>query len=239
MRYAVAAITTFTIVFLVAALGRGSWLSRETLRAQQAEVRKEHLDKEDKGKPSTDSHDHHAEKDTPAAETKDEHSGHATADSHAGHDMAMPEKPVEVPPAAQTACDLRNTNDPVTGEAIDPARDFTETNRGFIFHFASEEARKKFKKNPVRYFAKLSLEPHTDGTAAVVDATNWPKAAPPTCGVMGGDIDPEGDVLILHRGFKVFFCCWSGCADEFLQNPNLYYDHYGLVERDGKLVKKE
>ena len=58
------------------------------------------------------------------------------------------------------------------------------------------------------------------------------------CPIMGGEIDPEGDVFILHRGFKVYFCCWSGCADEFLEDPSKHYAHYGLEEKDGKLVRK-
>ena len=71
-----------------------------------------------------------------------------------------------------------------------------------------------------------------------MDASKYEKATAEKCAIMGGDIDPDGDVFILHRGFKVYFCCWSGCADEFMQDPSKHYAHYGLEEKDGKLVRK-
>lgn len=144
------------------------------------------------------------------------------------------EKPVEKPAAIT---DLGNETDPVTGEKIGEAK-VTLEHKSWRINFAAEAGKKKFEKNPIRYYAKLSLEPTKEGKLLKVDASKYEKATAEKCAIMGGDIDPDGDVFILHRGFKVYFCCWSGCADEFMQDPAKHYAHYGLEEKDGKLVRK-
>lgn len=141
-------------------------------------------------------------------------------------------------PKPEPVLDLKNAGDPVSGKAVGEAPVVLE-HKGWNIRFESEANRDKFLKKPVRYYASLSLEPGTGDKLLKVDASTYEKAAPATCGIMGGDIDPDGDVFVLHRGFKVYFCCWGGCGDEFVANPSKYYDHYGLVEKDGKLSRKQ
>ncbi|MCC6572260.1 MAG: hypothetical protein IT462_00595 [Planctomycetes bacterium] len=164
-------------------------------------------------------------------------------DEHAGHNAAektpekAPEKSPEKAPVKVVAVDLGNEADPVSGAKLDDKKTVIE-HKGWKIGFADEASSKKFLKNATRYSAKLSLEIGADGKWTKVDASKYEKATAETCPIMGGDIDPEGDVFILHRGFKFYFCCWSGCADEFLEDPAKHYAHYGLVEKDGKLVRK-
>lgn len=140
-------------------------------------------------------------------------------------------------PKSEPAKELENATDPISGKAVGDKPTVLE-HKQWKVRFENEANRDKFLKKPIRYYAKLALEPAKDDKLLKVDASKYEKAAPATCGIMGGDIDPDGDVFILHRGFKVFFCCWSGCGDEFVADPAKYYDHYGLVEKDGKLVRK-
>ncbi|HRJ79280.1 MAG TPA: hypothetical protein PLF37_12290 [Planctomycetota bacterium] len=150
-------------------------------------------------------------------------------ENHAQHTPPL-EKPAEV--AA-----LGNESDPVSGAKLEGTPVLLE-HKHWQIGFASEDTRKRFEKNPMRYYAKLSLEPTTDGRLLQVDGSRYERALAADCPIMGGEIDPEGEVFILHRGFKIHFCCWSGCADEFLANAAKHYAHYGLIERDGKLVRK-
>lgn len=148
------------------------------------------------------------------------------------------EEPKKDKPEPEAAKELENANDPVSGKAAGDKPTVLE-HKGWKIRFETEANRDKFLKKPIRYYATLSLEPTGDGKLLKVDPAGYEKAAPATCGIMGGDIDPDGDVFVLHRGFKVYFCCWSGCGDEFVANAAKYYDHYGLVEKDGKLVRKK
>ena len=147
------------------------------------------------------------------------------------------EEPKKEEAKPDPAKELENATDPVSGKAVGD-KPTAHEHKGWKIRFEGDANRDKFLKKPIRYYAKLSLEPTKDGKLLKVDASKYEKAAPATCGIMGGDIDADGDVFILHRGFKVFFCCWSGCADEFLADPAKYYDHYGLAEKDGKPVRK-
>ena len=135
------------------------------------------------------------------------------------------------------AAALGNESDPVSGAKLDGTPVLVEHKKWRI-GFASEETRKKFEKNPMRYYAKLSFEPTADGRLLKVDGAKYEKALAAACPIMGGEIDPEGEVFILHRGFKFYFCCWSGCPDEFLVDARKHYAHYGLIERNGKLERK-
>jgi len=146
---------------------------------------------------------------------------------------APPESPVK--PAE--AVELGNDTDPVSGVKLGSAPAML-VHKSWRIGFESEANGRKFDKNPMRYYARLSLEPTTDGRLLKVDGSSFEKALASECPIMGGEIDPDGEVFIFHRGFKIYFCCWSGCPDEFLADAKKHYAHYGLVERDGKLVRK-
>jgi YHS domain-containing protein len=141
------------------------------------------------------------------------------------------------PPASKTpAVDLHNDKDPVTLKA--PGT-ITLEYKGFIVHFESEATRAKFEKKPLKFLNMLDLEPHIDGSVEDVDAASYQDAITDKCPIMTeSEVDPHGTVYVLHRGWKFFFCCWSGCGDAFMKEPSKYYEFYGLVERDGKLVRK-
>ncbi|MCC7509161.1 MAG: hypothetical protein IT464_07275 [Planctomycetes bacterium] len=171
-----------------------------------------------------------------------QHGAHEAANQEAGAEESTPEEAKKddakkEEPKADLPQELENVSDPVSGKAVGENPTVLE-HKGWKIRFENGANRDKFLKKPIRYYAKLSLEPTKEGKLLKVDASKYEKAAPATCGIMGGDIDADGDVFILHRGFKVFFCCWSGCGDEFIADPAKYYDHYGLVEKDGKLVLK-
>lgn len=172
--------------------------------------------------PQVDEHAAHQKDAPPPRQTPE-------PEDHSKH-TPPPDKPAEM--AA-----LGNEIDPVSGAKLEGATVIGD-HKQWRIGFASEETRKKFEKNPMRYFAKLSLEPTADGRLLKVDGSKYEKALASECPIMGGEIDPDGEVFILHRGFKIYFCCWSGCADEFLANAAKHYAHYGLIERDGKLVRK-
>jgi YHS domain-containing protein len=174
------------------------------------------------------------------------------ADEHAGHVMGdepktdKKEEKKEEPKKDETPKwggdvkeDLRNDKDPVDKSDIKEQGKFTKVYYGFKVHFSSEANGQTFEKRPYRYLHYLSLEPiDADARVKKVDAANYIDAAPATCPVMGNEIDTEDEVYILHRGFRVYFCCWMGCWKKFLTEPTKYYDAYGLEEKDGKLVKK-
>lgn len=144
------------------------------------------------------------------------------------------------PPApAGEIVDLKNTKDPVTLKPIAEPGKVTVDYKGYRVHFESEATRAKFNRKSLKYLNSLSLEPQVDGSVKLVDATNWVDRVTETCPLMeGSEVDPHGTVYLLHRGFKIFFCCWTGCGDGFMQEPSKYYDWYGLVEKDGKLQLK-
>lgn len=136
--------------------------------------------------------------------------------------------------------DLKNPIDPVTGNKIQENSVLSAFHKGFIIHFSSKKSKQKFLKQAIKYYAKLSLEPLADGTIKKVDTSQFRvSVTPEKCPIMGGGITPKNDVYILHRGFKIYFCCWSGCYEDFLTNPENYYNSYGLEEKNGALVLKE
>jgi YHS domain-containing protein len=215
MRNVLGFATAFAFVLLVGGLIRAAALSR--------------TDTPTEGQQDQSQHEGHGVKDVPKQESKAE---------EPKKEEPKKEAPKKEEPKPEAAKELENTNDPVSGKAVG-AKPVMLEHKGWKVRFESEANRDKFLKKPIRYYAPLSLEPAKDGKLLKVDASKYEKAAPATCAVMGGDIEPDGDVFILHRGFKVFFCCWSGCGDEFIADPAKYYDHYGLAEKDGKLVRRK
>lgn len=189
----------------------------------------------------------------------------AKADSHEGHDgMVMgdetdkkkaedekkeetkKEEPKKEEPKkddtpkwdGEVKVDLKNAKDPVDKGDVKEQGKFTTVYYGFKVHFNSEENQKAFKLKPHVYVQRLSLELiDGDGHVKKVDATKYESAAPENCPICEMEIDAEGDVFILHRGFRIYFGCW-GCWKKFLAEPTKYYDAWGLQEKDGKLVKK-
>lgn len=134
--------------------------------------------------------------------------------------------------------DLKNEKDPATLKPVaTPA--ITVDYKGFRVHFESEKTRARFERKPLKYLNMLGLEPLVDGSVKQVDADSFEPLVTETCPVMvDSEVDPHGTVYLLHRGFKFYFCCWTGCGDAFMQEPAKYYDWYGVVEKDGKLVRK-
>lgn len=164
---------------------------------------------------------------------------HAPA-GHAGHGGTEEEfrwDHIKAPAPDHELIDLKNDKDPVT---LKPVADITFEYKGYLVHVESDATRDKFENKPIKYLNMLSLEPRADGSVLLVDASSYQDAVTDFCPVMTeSEVDPHGSVYLLHRGWKVFFCCWSSCGDEFLRDPAKFYDWYGLVERDGKLVRKE
>lgn len=218
MKYVLGGLTSFAAMLLLVALIRASVLSQDGAPA-----------------PASNKADHAGHEQPPPK--ADEHAGHKMSNTETKAPDREPEKAPEKPVEKPAAVDLGNATDPVTSAKLDDKKTVVE-HKGWKIGFADEASSKKFLKNPTRYSAKLSLEIGADGKWTKVDASKYEKATAESCPIMGGDIDPEGDVFILHRGFKVYFCCWSGCPDEFLENPAKHYAHYGLVEKDGKLVRQ-
>ncbi len=139
---------------------------------------------------------------------------------------------------AEVTEDLKNAKDPVDEADVNEQGKVTVVYYGLKVHFNSEDNQKAFKKSPHVYVQRLSLELlDGDGHVKKVDASAYVNAAPENCPICGMEIDADGDVFILHRGFRVFFGCW-GCWKKFLAEPTKYYDAWGLEEKDGKLVKK-
>jgi YHS domain-containing protein len=166
-----------------------------------------------------------------------DHDGHMDGD----HDDHMDgDKKEEVKEwGGKVKTDLKNKKDPVGDKKIEDADTFTAVWYGFKVHFADARGLKKFKRQPYRYSAKLGLS--MDGLTDIkkVDPSKCKKAkSPELCPFCSEEIDEKGDVYILHRGFKIYFGCWMGCWKKFLTEPSKYYDDYGLVEKDGKLMLK-
>jgi YHS domain-containing protein len=132
--------------------------------------------------------------------------------------------------------DLKNTKDPVSLEPVGTVR---AEYKGYLVHFESDATRARFERKPIKFLNMLSLEPGKDGSVSLVDASTYQDAVTEFCMFMPeSEVDPHGTVYLLHRGWKFYFCCWTGCGDKFMQDPAAAYDWYGLVERDGKLVRK-
>jgi YHS domain-containing protein len=143
---------------------------------------------------------------------------------------------IKAPAPGHETIDLKNEKDPVS---LKPVSSVTAEYKGYLVHFESEATRARFERKPIKYLNMLSLEPRVDGGVFLVDASTYKDAVTEFCPFMPeSEVDPHGTVYLLHRGWKIFFCCWTGCGDYFLQDPAKAYDWYGLVERDGKLVRK-
>jgi len=138
--------------------------------------------------------------------------------------------------------DLGNTLDPVSGAEVgeDHSRHAHGVYHGYLIHFADDRTLAQFKRQPIRHLHKLELEMTAAGEVTMVDASAYVTAPMPEycpfCDMEMVDVD---DVYILHRGFRIHFGCWGGCAQRFLKNPQDYYADYGLMEVDGELVLKE
>lgn len=182
----------------------------------------------DAHKDNTGGHDAHKEE--PKTQPEAGHNSHKPID-----DDDFNWDKVAAPAPKGAPVELNNEKDPVT---LKPAGAVTLEYKGFIVRFESEATRAKFAKKPLKFLNMLGLEPHVDGSVERVDATTYQDAVTDLCPMMPeSEVDPHGTVYILHRGWKVFFCCWTGCGDKFMKSPAKYYDYYGLAERDGKLVR--
>lgn len=158
----------------------------------------------------------------------------AAQPAHAAHSPAANQP---VAPPVEQATDLKNARDPVGDEEIRGGDEFSWVYKGFRVRFATERNRLKFQRNPVRFLQKLGLEMQGEALAQV-DAAAYRDARPAVCPLMGNAIPGDSDVFILHRGWRIYFCCWEGCWEQFLAEPARYYDAYGLLEKDGQLVAK-
>ena len=88
----------------------------------------------------------------------------AAADSHAGHTMpGMPQPPLTPAPAAPMDHSKMpmggepkpgTVMDPVNGLTVDPATAPNTTYRGQRYYFSSEQTRKEFLENPVKFATK-------------------------------------------------------------------------------------
>lgn len=178
----------------------------------------------------------HAHNHTPASNA----AANAAHDPDMGHGLKIDFNWDALKPPAPRGevVELNNEKDPVT---LKPAQAAITTDyKGFRVRFESEATRTRFLRKSLKYLNMLSLEPLTDGGVKLVDAAAYQARATEFCPMMPeSEVDPHGTVYLLHRGFKIYFCCWTGCGDAFMREPAKYYDHYGLVERDGKLVTKE
>ncbi len=125
---------------------------------------------------------------------------------------------------------LDNPNDPVTGAAVPEGEGLTLDFRGYQIRFEDAVSRWTFEGTPLNYMNRLSLEPHVDGTVTRVDAAAYRVAKAQRCAVTSSQVDPLGSIYVLHRGWKVYFCCWGGCGDSFMEDPAAAYAHYGLVD---------
>jgi YHS domain-containing protein len=151
-----------------------------------------------------------------------------------------------LPPASSATTtpptrELDNPRDPVSAEPLDnlTTAPITRVTHGLRIRFANERSAARFMQEPIAFFAALDLELLPDGTvrhARDADALD-PPIIPVTCPLMGGTIDRTAKVYLLHRGYRIYFCCWSGCWEDFLANPSAYYAAYGLREQAGSLTE--
>jgi YHS domain-containing protein len=220
MRYALAFIASFALV-----AGLTGFLRVQASDAPVADTQPQEHDEPKKDAPNK------------ADARKDAHEGHDTGDT-----KDDPKKKESVWDG-EVETDLANGKDPVTGGKVGDDHDNQAhvVYNGFRIHFADGNSIKKFKRRPIQYLVALELEKTTDGKVKKVNPDDFkdPPVIPATCPMMGGDIFADDGVYIFHRGYKIYFCCWSGCADDFLKEPSKHYAEYGLQEQDGKLVPKD
>jgi YHS domain-containing protein len=211
MRYALAFIASFAVLAGATAFVR---VQAAEPPATQAEPQKEDQKKEEKEE-KKDGHDMGGKKDD-AKEEQPEWGG-------------------------EVKTDLKNAKDPVTGKEIAERADHHVVYRGFKIRFEGESTLKRFKRRPVQYFVPLGLELTAKREVKKVNPEDFkdPPVIPATCPFMGGDIIKEDGVYMFHRGYRIYFCCWNGCWEDFLKDPAKHYGEYGLNEQDGKLVPKE
>lgn len=180
------------------------------------------------------------EKDTPKKDAKDPHHGHDMGDIKEDSDKDEEKAEEKSEWGGEVETDLENEKDPVSDKEVGDGEHHV-IYHGFKVHFADEKSIKKFKRRPIQFLTSLELEKTTDGDVKKVDPTDFkdPPVIPDTCPMMGGDVFAEDGVYILHRGYRIYFCCWNGCADDFLAESSKHYAAYGLEEKDGKLVPKK
>lgn len=183
--------------------------------------------------PAAQPHENHAHEDHSSGEMqnqpKEDHAKHGDRPEFRWDHLTAPKPDHEL-------VDLKNAKDPVS---LLPVGTVTAEYKGYLVHFESDATKTKFERKPIKFLNMLSLEPHPDGSVTLVEASNYQDAVTEFCPFMPeSEVDPHGTVYLLHRGWKIFFCCWTGCGDYFMQDPPAAYGYYGLVERDGKLVKK-
>jgi hypothetical protein len=180
MKNALAALTAFAAMLLMGALARAAVASRDATPGNAPA--------------SAPTHNHAAN--APAnVEPGTGHKNHVVADN-------TPEDP---PPKETEFAELGNTLDPTSGAPLGAAP-LSVQHKGWRIGLADEAGKTRFLKNPIRYYAKLSLEPVTGGNPIKVDGSKYEKALAEICPVMGNEIDPDADVFIFHRGWKVYFC---------------------------------
>lgn len=224
MRYALAFIASFALV-----AGLTGYIRVQASDAPVAETQPQDHGEHKKEDPKKDPHEGH-DMGGKKVDAKEDHSG---------HDMGEKKEAPEWDGEVQT--DLANKKDPVSGDEIPEGAAHHVVYHGFKVHFADEKSIKKFKRRPIQYLVPLELEKTTDGKVKKVNPDDFkdPPVIPATCPMMGGDVFADDGVYIFHRGYKIYFCCWNGCADDFLKEASKHYAVYGLQEKDGKLVPKD
>jgi YHS domain-containing protein len=115
-----------------------------------------------------------------------------------------PEKKPAEKPTPTGVTDLANTVDPVSGANVTDPAAFTADWKGFRAHFADAGSVTKFKDDPIRYSAKLGLALDSMDDVHKVDPSTFRMPVlPEECPFCGQE--PNPDVYILHRNFKIFF----------------------------------
>ncbi|MCA8916697.1 MAG: hypothetical protein KDB90_14990 [Planctomycetes bacterium] len=226
MKYALAFIASFALVAATTAFVRvqaGEAPIADAAPQHHQDDAKEHPKKDD----GHDGHD--------MGDKKDE--GH---DAHGNDGDKKEEKKEESEWDGEVKTDLKNETDPVSGDKIGEDAKHSVVYHGFKVHFSEDKSIAKFKRRPIQYCAALGLERTTEGEIKKVDPDEFkdPPTIAATCPIMGGDIVKEDGTYILHRGYRIYFCCWNGCWEKFLKEPSKYYGEYGLEEKDGKLQPK-
>lgn len=191
MKYAIGFLAAFVVVAVVVAALRFSGDGPEFNEPPEEAAAHDHGD-----------HNDH----TDHADTDDDDHGQAH-DDHGNHeaDDAADDDPVW---DGEVKLDLKNTVDPVSGDEVGADHDahHHRVYHGFLIHFASEDTGANFHRMPIRYLAKLDLEPTVDGEVIKVDASSYETPdLPDECPFCGMALNEEGDVYILHRNFKIFF----------------------------------
>ncbi len=218
MRYALAFIASFAVLAGATAFVRVQAAEPPVAQADPKKEEKKDERKEEKKEEKKDGHDGH-------------HAGDKT-------DNAKKEQPEW---GGEVKTDLKNAKDPVSSKEIAQGVDHHVVYHGFKIRFEGESTLKRFKRRPVQYFVPLGLELTAEREVKKVNPEDFkdPPVIPATCPFMGGDIIKEDGVYMFHRGYRIYFCCWNGCWEDFLKDPARHYGEYGLQEKDGKLVSRE